>query len=232
MRDYTVATGLRLRGVAEAGQVPEQYVDDVRAKYADLLSIAATFTDRANAAQADRTLSADGVVVVVGRAASEGLAALTAFERRVVDVLASRLQSTRAAVLRKIEPARPSGGTIEADLYVANVMSLRSQIAGLGEPERIALYMGAEDPLVLDAIESAPPILIDGKLCRLVPADLVEERRSERARAAAQVSQPDQVSLLDDLERLRGLYALAVAELRRDLLTFAPEAPVAVPAAA
>lgn len=139
-----------------------------------------------------------------------GLETVAPLEARATRIRAQSA-SIAAEALGAIAPARP---TDPADrlTYELRQREIRDSMRGLDPLERLAIYNTTTDPEVLEAIETAPPVVTAGDSDRLprlqsfVDPARVAAVRLERVRAKA----PEAVAQIEDLNALAEMFEATV----------------------
>jgi hypothetical protein len=136
--------------------------------------------------------------------------------RRSPATLRRAAEGTRAR--RQAGFGRPSDPA-ERVAYELKLGEIRAELRPLDPIKRAAVYQAAEDPLVLDAIEGAPPSLVQSDAGILpvmrpfVEPGRVAARRLERVRAL----DPSGAAELDELRSLADLYRMLGNGLRSEI---------------
>jgi hypothetical protein len=204
---------------------PDERRLNVRENLEGLTTIAATFeTARAGIAR-DPELTPLGREKATAKAARDAFQKLAAWEAANVTSLTDRrIAPAEALVLGRSEVKRPSDPG-ERIAYELRVHSLREELRQLDPLAREAIYLSATDPLVVDACETSPPVVVrgpNGTLPQLVPF-VSEERRAAQAIARARAAAPEAVvAELEELVALRSIYTGQLAAIRRDMAELSP----------
>ena len=86
------------------------------------------------------------------------LAALVEFEKATVEGVRAHAGSVEVEIGKEVEIRRPSDPA-DRLAYEMRMQEIRSDLRRLTAEERFIVYSQAADPLVIDAIESAPPTI-------------------------------------------------------------------------
>jgi hypothetical protein len=171
---------------------------------------------------ADRSLTPEGKAANIAKAAAAAIAALDAIGADTTKV-SDRANGVEKALLAKHAATLPKNVPFEALREIRD--SLRD------DPNRMNIYRSPNtDPIVLLAIESAPPSVgstrADGsrRFEPFVPADELQIARMERAEAL----DPTAATTMKELRSLAEVYRLATNGVRKEIMDIAG---VAVPEA-
>lgn len=171
------------------------------------------FDSEWEAIQRNQELSVEGRSAAQRRSAGTALDRLAAFQEKTEGVLRSRI-ATMAGKLASVDFQRPTDAG-ERIAYEIRLGEIRDEVRSRTALERSSIYLRATDPLVLDAMESAPPVLEnDGRtFLPFVDPERVRARRDQRARAA----NPELAKEMSDLEDLANAYAALIDSVRRSI---------------
>jgi hypothetical protein len=210
---------------------PAQYRSDLIVGLNSLLQAADNFNADMAAAEDNRELSPEGLLVAQSRVAKAALATLVAVEGTTIKTLTERVSTVEKQMLDAITYS-PSKDAAERTSHELHLQEIRNQLREIPAEQRLSVYLTATDALTLHAIETAPPTLSaprpDGtrKLEPFVDA----EQKSAAMHARAAATNPTAAKTLAELRGVRQVYTLAVNGLRTEILAEAPDAvPVAVP---
>jgi hypothetical protein len=215
---------LRLALAGLVSSVRDEWRADVRARLEELATVGAAFeTMRAGIAK-DPELTPLGREKATAKAARDAFQQLAAWESANTGRLTDRIAPTEQLVLKRSEVKRPTDPA-ERIAYELRLGEVRAELRGLDPMQREAIYLSTSDPLIADAIETAPPILSrgpNGGLPQLVPF-VSPERITSQAIARARAAAPEAVvAELEELVGLRSIYAGQLAAIRREIAELAP----------
>jgi hypothetical protein len=174
-----------------------------------MFTIADDFNTAVAAAFEDRLLTAEGQAAKAAKATTKALASLDTFN---VDI--QKLMDRASGVERALRAKVAAG--VPKDVAAETLREVRDQMRTLTSDERLAIYRAsATDPLVLAAIETAPPTL--GKNHRLEPfVDPTELASAQMERAEA--ADPAAATTMHDLRQLADAIRLAATSVRREIM--------------
>lgn len=211
--------------------VPERLRAGYDERAAALLEIATDLNRVMDAAESDTHLTGDGRNAAGEKAATVALSAIEKWDAPVV-TLFERVKTGTEAMLRKAGSGygRPSDPA-ERVAYELKLGEIRAELRPLDPIKRAAVYQATEDPLVLAAIEGAPPSLVQSDagtwpaMRPFVEPDRVAARRLERGRAL----DPSGAAELDELGGIAELYRMLGNGLREEILAAFPAVREAAP---
>ena len=187
-------------------------------------TVAADFNVAFDATVADRLLTPEGQAGNIAKAAAAAIASLKAIDADTAKV------TDRAASIEKALLAKHTA-TLPKDVPFEALREVRDQLRDLSPSERLNIYRSPNtDPLVLLAIESAPPSLGstrgDGsrRFEPFVDAEELATARMERAEAL----DPKSAVTMKDLRDLAEVYRLAVGSVKREIEAIAGLVPEGV----
>lgn len=182
----------------------------------ELLATMRDFDTTAATIDADDNLTPSGKAHALAEARQRAEAALSAFEQRHVQPLANR----RDALEQRLRQPPPAP-TDPADRQIleARRAEIRAGLRDLDAVERDAVYFAATNPDLIDAMESAPPVLHrerPGALPTLRPMVSPEHVEARRLARAAKAS-PEQAAEARELKTLETVLGSSVATARTAL---------------
>ena len=204
-------------------RVPKKYREGYDEKADSLAKVAETLNRAVESAEADRSLSADGRDTTTAKAAAFAVSGIEAWMRTGPNVIGERVKTGRVALLSRITSERSSDPGV-ALVKEMRAGEIRNDWKRLDPLTRNAMYQGEHDPATLDALENAPPVLVqgaDGTMFRpMIDPALVQARRLDRARAV----DPQGAAELDELSNLADTYRSLGGMLREEILAEFPAA--------
>ena len=213
-----------LRTVKGAYRTAEQYRASFDERVDELSAVVELLNRAAAAAAADRNLSADGAASVKAKAAADAIAAIDRWVMPAAQ-LDGRVQAGTAALLAKTAGVPPTDPA-ERLAFEMRAREIRDEWRRLDPLQRDALYRGTDDAATIDALESAPPVLVHSAtdavpmLRPFVSPELVAARRLERARAA----DPARATELENIGNLADAIRAIGGQLREEILAEYPAA--------
>lgn len=191
---------------------------------------AASFNDELVASDADADLTPQGRAARGVTIAQSALAELASVEATTIKRLTDRATSIEQSMRAKVAYMPPKDAPHEQQLR-----EVRDQLRALSATERLHVYRSSIDPLVLAAIETAPPTLSaprqDGSRRLEAFVDASELATAQFARAEA--LDPASATVLREVQSLAEVYRLALNSVRKEINDAVPGgASVPVPTAA
>jgi hypothetical protein len=204
---------MQLTRAKRVSTVKEEFRAGMETQLEELVRIGDTLDRDRNDLRLNRELSVEGQSAADRRIARAALDKVTALDEKTVGVLRTRIASM-AARLANVDFRRPTDPG-ERIAYEIRLGEIRDEVRERKPMERTLIYMRATDPLVLDALESAPPVLPEEgyMLIPFVDPERVRARRAERARA----SNPELAKEMSDLEDLASAYEALIESIRRSI---------------
>ena len=200
-----------------------QWVSAASRHFDRLIAIADEFDSEDAKAASDPDLSGSGRRKQREKVARQALQKLVTFEEDKIQGVRSHAAHVegqitgRAAIKRPTDPA-------ERLAYELRMQEIRAELRQLDQIQRGLVYLGASDPEVIDAIESAPPTLTraaEGASPRLQPF-IDPEQRASAALERARASDPEKAEELEALQALAQTYEIAVGTVRSAILDSVP----------
>ena len=168
---------------------------------------------------ADKNLSSDGRVAGGKTVAIAALGKLQAIEATVIKPLIDRAASLEKALLAKVTYSAPTDPA-ERLSHEMRLQEIRAQLRDLPALERLHIYRSTDDPLTLQAIETAAPVLSQrgqaGHL-RHMESFIDPDARSAAMRARAERIDPATANTLKEVQSLREAYTLAVNSVKTEI---------------
>jgi len=212
-----VGTILTIAGPSYISNLAEHQRQDAIDVLNAIHASAASFNDERSATDADQNLTPQGRSAASAKTSASALAQLEAIETTTIKKLTDRATSIEQSLRAKVAHAAPKDAAHEAQLR-----EIRDSLRGLSASERVNVYRGSHDPLVLQAIETAPQTLSANR-GRLEPfIDPTEQAAAVLARAEA--ADPTAAQTLREVRSLAEVYRLAVGGVRREILDEVPGA--------
>lgn len=209
-------------------QIWPAWAAGVREDLAKLLLIAKKYERDWDVAYADGDLSQTGRVKKTTKIDIDTLAKLGEFEKQHLEVLRERIATAERQMFEIMEPSRPTNPG-DRLAYELRLQELRAELRKLSPEERLLIFASATDSLTIDALQTAPPIVVryqKGGLAQVVPF-LDVEGRSMAVLEKARAENPDAASELQAFGELAGIYQTAIDTLRRAIIEQKPTAVLA-----
>lgn len=203
--------GLAAQGLVE--NQPEHHRQSAIGAVNKMFTIADDFNVAVAAAFEDRRLTPEGQALNAAKATAAALAALDGFN---VDIqkLTERAAKVERALRAKVASAIPK------DVPPETLRDVGGELKQLSSAERMSTYRTTNDPVVLAAIETAPPSLGDKRADgsrRLEPfVDPGELAAAQMERAEA--LDPAGATTMHELRGLAEVYRLAANSVRREIM--------------
>lgn len=203
--------------------IRDEWKDGIREKLELLTAIGREFDGAAESIRENRELSDHGRFAARERAARVALEKIAAFEKKTIDPLRERIAWIDAQVAKKASINRPTDPG-DRLAYEMRLGEIRSELRKLDPLERFAIYMSSSDPLVIDAIETAPSTLVrKGKGDMATFAPFIDPERVSAARLArVEAADPELAQDMSDVQRLANLYVMDSAVLRQAIVEEVP----------
>jgi len=225
----TVGDALKISAPLSVGNIEQrrpEWAPGARNNLAALQELADGFNREAATIRGDQDLTQSGRFKRTETVARGALAKLAAFEAANVQPLRERVAGLEGSVLKRAVPVRPADAG-ERLAYELRLVEIRAELRALDPLARAIVYLGTTAPMVIDAIETAPPSLVlpttPGALPSLAP--FVDPERVAAAQLArVREANPDAARELEDLQMLADTYAAAAATMRTEILTEVPGA--------
>ena len=156
------------------------------------------------------------------------------FERVNVNRNRERAKHTEDTLFEKVEIQRPTD-LAERLAYEFRLREIRDDLRTVDPLERDAIYASSTDPMIIDAVETAPPVLVkaaDG-FRRFVPS-VDQERVAAVKIARAHAIDPENAKLLEALRAIRQMYKSVIESVRNVVFENSPASrpdPIAAQAA-
>jgi hypothetical protein len=176
---------------------------------------AAAFNAEMAASSVDGNLTPQGRAAASAKTTKAALAQLEAIETTTIKKLTERAASLVTALRAKVAHAAPTDAAAEQQLR-----EIRDQLRGLSASERLNVYHSSTDPLVLQAIETAPMTLSENRQ-RLVPF-IDPAVVAEAVMARAEAADPATAQTLREVNALAEVYRLAVNGVRKEINDVVP----------
>lgn len=204
-------TILTIAGRNYLDNLSEHLRNDATRTLNGILDVAASYNDQWAEISVDVNLTPQGRDARITKVTEAALTALAPVEQTAKQLI-ERAAALKTALLAKAAPVVPKD-------HESALREIRDQMRTLTPEERLAIYRAsATDPLVLAAIETAPPTL--GKSRRMEPfVDPTELASVKMARAEA--ADPSTAAKLRDLESLAEVYRLSVNSVRQEIMATA-----------
>jgi hypothetical protein len=212
MKKRLAGTVLGLMAESLVENQPEHHRQTVIVALNKMSDVAIGFNDGVAASFEDRRLTPEGQAVNAAKATTAALAALDAFD---VDIqkFTDRAMNVEKALRTKVASAVPKNVPTET------LREVRDELRQLPPPERLNIYRTTSDPIVLAAIETAPPSLGDKRadgtrrLESFVDPTELAAAQMERAEAADPAG-----ATMHELRGLAEVYRLAANSVRREIM--------------
>jgi hypothetical protein len=196
------------------------------------LRLLEAFDAAVDAAERDETVSRRGRELAALKAGRELLAGLERWERDHATPIQTRAEAAKQTLLAPVVP-RDTTERLLLELQRQEVRRAVQELR-LDHEQRDLLYRGTTDPVVADALETGPPVLVrerpdqTPRVEPFVSPAYVEAQRLARAEAA----NPQRAAEVRELEAVERLYRSTVATARTAVLEAAPELRPVPPGAA
>jgi hypothetical protein len=192
---------------------PEHHRQTVTVGLNKMFDVAIGFNDGVAAAFEDRRLTPEGQAVNAAKATAAAFAALDAFD---VDIqkFTDRAMNVEKALRAKVASA------VRKDVPTETLRYVWDELRQLPPAERLNIYRTTSDPIVLAAIETAPPSLGDKRadgtrrLESFVDPTELAAAQMERAEAM----DPAGATTMHELRGLAEVYRLAANSVRREIM--------------
>lgn len=204
---------LRLAAPSFVDNLPEHHRLTAIPLINNALNIADGWNTTVAAIFMDRTLTPEGQAVHAAKATTAALAALDNIDLETKKVT-DRLTGLEKALRAKVAAALPKG--VDPEL----LREVRDDLRQLSRAERLNLYRSTTtDPLVLAAIESAPPTLGDRRSdgSRRVEPFVDPEGFATAQMERAEALDPATATTMHELRQLAEVYRLSVNSVRREI---------------
>ncbi|MBI3932393.1 MAG: hypothetical protein HY317_03180 [Acidobacteria bacterium] len=203
-----------------------QWAQDVEEKLRALLTIAQSFDQGFTEISDNPDLTPQGQHKGLLSLVTKTLGLVTRWIEAAILPLDNRIKGLADVVLRRGAIARPTDPA-ERIAYELRLAEIRASARALPPTERLAAYLATSDPMVIDAFESAPPIVesFGGKRPFVAPEfrPLVDpDRKLTMVLERARTSDPATAEELELMRELRHLYAITVTGLRKQVLAAVP----------
>jgi hypothetical protein len=201
-----------------------EWQGDARSNLGALIAICDQVMAEVILANSNTELSDHGRRAAISRAAKKAHVALDNWAA-LVTKLQGRIGPLEQRVLERVE-VRPPEQVPERLAWEFKVAEVRAQLRDLDPMQREAIYLQTHDPIVIYAIETAPPMVTlagPGALPVLAPCvspERITEAVIARARAAAP---PEVAEELESLVALKTMYTTQLETVRQELNQLAPD---------
>jgi hypothetical protein len=224
MAQRKVAEFLRLGQEMFVRNVSEGRRRATQENLTEILSHADAFDRRHEAISNDADLTPQGREKALVKLAAKTMEGLKVFDGRAANIR-SQATTIERAMFQKAAHKRPTD-IGERLSYELRQREIRDDLRRLDPIERLNAYLGATDPEVIDAFETAPPALV--KVDRNSPLALrpfldperVAAVKIERARSKA----PEQAAEMEELFHVGETLQIAVSNIRHEILAQVPAA--------
>ena len=210
--------------VRSIGEMRGEWIEDTETKLRELLAIATSYDNDVAAARNDPDLSSTGRAREADQVAAGALVKLDEWKKRTVGGLKSHIAGVEQEIFKLATPKRPTDPA-ERIAYELQLQEIRRDLRQLDDLDRWLLYSSTDDPMIVDAIDTAPPIITKtGKASARIEPFIDPEKRAavmlERVRAA----NPEAADRLAALQALDETYRIAASGVYQAILADAPGA--------
>lgn len=171
----------------------------------------------------DPRLSTQGAFEKLQESGRAALADLDKLEARTMKGLSDNIAQTSEQLLARIAIPRPTdvGERIAMEL---RMQEIRSELRQITPGERLYVYLTTNDPVVIEAIRTAPPVASKAtpEAMTMLHPFVDPEKLAEAAMERANLSDPEKASHLGGLKWLHETYWFAFRTARKTILGLAP----------
>lgn len=203
---------LLLAGQSFVDNLPEHHRSTAIPVLNKVLNIAEDWNTTVAMVFEDMTLTSQGQAFHAAKATKAALAALEAIEPETKKLM-DRATSVEKALRAKVATVLPKA--VDPDI----LREVRDGLRQLPRAERLNLYRTTTDPLLLAAIESAPPTLGDPRAdgSRRVEPFVDPEEFAAAQMERAEALDPAAATTMHELRQLAEVFRLSVNSVRRDI---------------
>lgn len=207
-----------------------QTVDSIEGVLNKIVALAEHFETQKQEIKDDSRLTPEGKVDAKEKLARESLAKIGKFEEEHVRGMQARVAQVESRMAGAITP-KPPTDPAERLAYEMRKAEIVRQLAGLDPMEIEVIYGGASDPMIIDAIESAPPQVYrpekqPGEVRQLPELrPLIDpEKRSAIHMARGKAHDPETAAELEWASYLEQMYRSQASGLKEAILEDVPGA--------